>query len=31
MIAEATAPGYVTGAGWRVDLSGATGRAPPPS
>ena len=27
MIAEATAPGYVTGAGWRVDLSGATDRA----
>lgn len=25
MIAEAVTPGYVTGAGWRVDLSGGTG------
>jgi hypothetical protein len=25
MIAEAVTPGYVTGAGWRVDLSGSTG------
>ena len=29
MIAEAAAPGYVTGAGWRVDLSGGDRRAPP--